>query len=188
MKRYVFLSFVFLGWAFYEASGGADFEPAPHDRVAETSSAAVEAAEADPVEGYTYTEISTEAGIVSTRSSEPAPSPEPAPQPIPEPITASLVSEPEPTPEPERVALTPAPEELERMAEVEEVPRDMREVDGSRVNMRSGPGTRYSVLVTLPGGTRVEVLREPGNGWAKLKVEETGRIGWMSSRLLREAD
>ena len=29
MPRYVFVSFLFRGWAFYELSGGADFEPAP---------------------------------------------------------------------------------------------------------------------------------------------------------------
>ena len=33
MKRFVLLSFGFLGWAFYEMSGGADFESAS-DRVA----------------------------------------------------------------------------------------------------------------------------------------------------------
>ena len=28
MKRFILLTFGFLGWAFYEMSGGADFQPA----------------------------------------------------------------------------------------------------------------------------------------------------------------
>ncbi len=175
MTRFVFLSFVFLGWAFYEVSGGQEFEPEPPERMtalrqdaqtrADTRASEPDAAEVD---------------ISAALAAESLPPPEPIP--------VSIVSPPAPTPVQERVALVPAPEELESVIVVEEDPADIREVRGSRVNMRSGPGTQFSVLDTLTRGTRVEVLREPGNGWAKLKVEETGRIGWMSARLLRETD
>ncbi len=30
MWRFILLSFVFLGWAFYELSGGADYHPSPN--------------------------------------------------------------------------------------------------------------------------------------------------------------
>ena len=33
MNRYVFLSFLFMGWGFYEVSGGADFEPKSANQV-----------------------------------------------------------------------------------------------------------------------------------------------------------
>ena len=50
--------------------------------------------------------------------------------------------------------------------------------------MRNGPGTSYSVVATLSRDTEVEVLRDPGQGWVKLQVVDSGRIGWMSARLL----
>ncbi|NKW92225.1 SH3 domain-containing protein, partial [Rhodobacteraceae bacterium R_SAG9] len=42
----------------------------------------------------------------------------------------------------------------------------------------------YSVLMVLPRDREVEVLRENGSGWVKLKDSETGRIGWMASKML----
>jgi uncharacterized protein YgiM (DUF1202 family) len=54
------------------------------------------------------------------------------------------------------------------------------------VNVRNGPSPRYNVILKLTRGTRVEILQDPGNGWVKLKVEDTGRIGWMAARLLEK--
>lgn len=62
---------------------------------------------------------------------------------------------------------------------------DIRLVSGDWVNMRSGPGTTYEVLNTLPSGTVTELIDTDGN-WAKLRVNETGEIGWMSLNLLTE--
>ena len=36
MSRFIFLSFAFLGWAFYEVSGGPDFQPRISAAVAAT--------------------------------------------------------------------------------------------------------------------------------------------------------
>ncbi|MBR9843565.1 MAG: SH3 domain-containing protein [Rhodobacteraceae bacterium] len=171
MTRFVFLSFIFLGWAFYEVSGGQEFEPAPPKRVT-TAKPAVAPVLAVADEN----DVDISAALAAES------------QPVPKPVKVSLVSAPAPTPVQERVALTPSPEELAKLAVAEEDPADIREVRGSRVNMRSGPGTRFSVLGTLTRGEKVEVLREPDNGWAKLKVLETGRIGWMSAKLLRTVE
>ncbi|MWD29071.1 SH3 domain-containing protein [Aquicoccus sp. SCR17] len=65
---------------------------------------------------------------------------------------------------------------------------ETREVIANVVNMRIGPSTGYSVLAQLNRGDRVEVLREPGNGWVKLRTVEGNRVGWMSARLLARAD
>lgn len=65
-----------------------------------------------------------------------------------------------------------------------EVEPDFRRVTGNRVNMRNGPGTQYSIVGKLLRDDEVEVLQDPGIGWVKLQVMETGRIGWMSSKLL----
>ncbi len=70
---------------------------------------------------------------------------------------------------------------------VETVPLDIREVAGRRVNMRSGPGTNFDVLVTLDRGTATEVVDIDGNGWAQVRVIDTDQIGWMAERLLTDS-
>ena len=70
---------------------------------------------------------------------------------------------------------------------VEETPApapDLRQVTGNRVNMRSGPSTRYAVMAQLARGHEVQVVADPGEGWVKLR-SESGRIGWMSDDFLR---
>lgn len=64
---------------------------------------------------------------------------------------------------------------------------DMREVTGNVVNMRSGPGIKYGRLDQLNRGAKVEVLEDMGNGWLRLRVEETGRVGYMAARLVSDA-
>ena len=63
---------------------------------------------------------------------------------------------------------------------------DLRAVAGSRVNMRSGPGTSFDVLDTLPQGTEAEVIEVNADGWARIRVLESGAEGWMAERLLTE--
>ena len=62
--------------------------------------------------------------------------------------------------------------------------RDIRRVQPARVNMRQGPGTDFSVVAKLTQGTEVEVLSDEGDGWVKLRVVDTGRVGWMADYLL----
>jgi hypothetical protein len=64
---------------------------------------------------------------------------------------------------------------------------DIREVTGTLVNMRNGPGTRFHVVDQLSRGASVEVLADPGDGWVRLKVTESNRVGWMSDDFLRVA-
>ncbi|CEN79520.1 C40 family peptidase [Paraclostridium sordellii] len=52
-----------------------------------------------------------------------------------------------------------------------------KQVTGSRVNFRKGPGTNYSVITSLNKGTKVGYISE-SNGWAK--VNYNGTIGYMS--------
>ncbi|WP_375691674.1 SH3 domain-containing protein [Pseudooceanicola sp. LIPI14-2-Ac024] len=80
--------------------------------------------------------------------------------------------------------MTPPTEAPATAAPAAADPRDMRRVTGTRVNMRNGPGITYGVLAQLVEGETVEVLRDGGNGWVKLRTEESGRIGWMAASLL----
>lgn len=52
------------------------------------------------------------------------------------------------------------------------------------VNIRSGPGTTYSVVIKLANGTRLEVLDRSADGtWLKVRYE--GGEGWISASLTR---
>lgn len=51
-------------------------------------------------------------------------------------------------------------------------------VTADRLNMRSGPGTGYTVLHVLWQGNRVKVLGESGD-WYKIQLSD-GRTGWVS--------
>jgi SH3-like domain-containing protein len=61
---------------------------------------------------------------------------------------------------------------------------DIRSVRASRVNMRQGPNTTYPILGRLLAGDEVEILRDQETGWAMVKVEKTGQIGWIATSLL----
>jgi uncharacterized protein YraI len=54
------------------------------------------------------------------------------------------------------------------------------------VNVRTGPGTGYSVIDTLTAGESVDVDRCASNGWCY--VIKSGPDGWVSSRYLTDDD
>jgi uncharacterized protein YraI len=67
---------------------------------------------------------------------------------------------------------------------VESVASNPATVDASSgLRLRSGPGTRYRSLGTLPDGAEVRVVDRRGN-WRK--VEHRGRVGWAYGRYLDE--
>ncbi|WP_053003588.1 N-acetylmuramoyl-L-alanine amidase [Sphingobacterium sp. Ag1] len=55
-------------------------------------------------------------------------------------------------------------------------------VTTSGLNLRSGPGTNFSIVEELPRGTRVNVLSESGS-WSN--VEVGGLKGWVSNQYLK---
>lgn len=258
MSRFVVLSFAFLGWSFYELSGGADFEPvkaakaegptpvvsqssaqaAPQLRkleaMAQIRPDAVDAPQGseDPVNeiqlaslqsGPALTRLEpTEAALRYLPGPESGPAAE-APRDTPRPVAEQIegigevrviqASAPATQPQPAaasqdvvrtvaggakmisvpgsaatsedgaRVITSAASTNVEQ-AEEEAAAADRRRVTGNVVNMRAGPSTKYDVLDQLRRGDEVEVLRDPGNGWVKLRVRSTQRIGWMYEGLL----
>lgn len=180
MIRFILVTFLFLGWAFYELSGGSTFEPeepAMADATAISGGGAIE---------------------IVTRSTDPVL----APVSVPTRLTEPLIAAPEAPEAPEAevtpvAAETPVVDDAAVEAVLEEVAADvddiaaavdLREVAGSRVNMRTGPGTSYNVVTTLDGGTRVEVIDTDPSGWVKLRVVSSGLEGWMAGRLLTSVD
>ncbi|MCF2871857.1 SH3 domain-containing protein [Octadecabacter sp. G9-8] len=158
MKSYVWLTFAFMGWGYYEMSGGADFVPEQRQ--------VAEAAVVEP-EIVARAETTT---LLSVSSSNVTPQP--------------ALAEPEIT---VAVEPEVAPEVIEIIAPAVEPKLDIRAVAGSRVNMRMGPGTGFDVITTLEGGTKLEVLSIDAQGWANVSTER-GLEGWMAERLLTDPE
>lgn len=181
MKAYVWVSFAFMGWAYYEMSGGSDFVPQQQDVVVASAETEAEAKTAPEIVARAATPT-----ILSVSASNVTPTPS---------VTAAVL-EPALTPEPAAVEVVATPQSAVEEAEVIEAsapaaqpePVDIRSVAGSRVNMRSGPGTNFDVLVTLDGGTALEVITVNANGWANVATLDRGIEGWMAERLLSDPD
>lgn len=52
----------------------------------------------------------------------------------------------------------------------------------SKLNLRSGPATTYSVLAVMPVGARVAIVSGPTGGWYQLTYQ--GQTGWASAQYL----
>ncbi len=63
-------------------------------------------------------------------------------------------------------------------AEVVKTPAE----DGS-LNVRSGPGTSYSVVSWVKNGQSITVL-ENTSPWAKIKVDSNGKVGYINSKYI----
>lgn len=57
-------------------------------------------------------------------------------------------------------------------------------VKGTRVNIRSGPGTNYSILTTLSRGEEVKGLGKQGQ-WYQVQLSD-GKVGWVYATLVTE--
>ncbi|MDD9977588.1 MAG: SH3 domain-containing protein [Boseongicola sp.] len=58
-------------------------------------------------------------------------------------------------------------------------------VSGTRVNLRSGPGTGNEVVAQLGLGTEAEVLSDTSSEWIEIRTSE-GTTGWIFSTFLSE--
>ncbi len=184
MKSYIWVTFGFLALAFYQLSGGAAFEPETRvtnpTRVAFGPSIAKRSSDVAPVATRTVTDSLTVAPVIISATDSLHASV----------IAASLTDAPATAPKSaaEALALLASQDNTATLdGSLVSPSAGIRIVAGSRVNMRQGPSTRYGVVTTLAQGTEAEVL-ETTNGWARIRVVETGRMGWMAESLLREAN
>ncbi|WP_226624323.1 SH3 domain-containing protein [Alloyangia pacifica] len=177
MKSLMVTTFALLGWAWYSLSGGANFEPGMHSVELPNLIAGgfVTSAEARPAAAPEVTRASTAslADVSAPESAAPVAGGvtddviDVALAAVPDqPISASF--------DPESSAGSAAPAVASAAT-----PSDLRQVTGSRVNLRYGPGTDYSVVGQLAEGDEVEVLSDPGDGWVKLQARNGGTAGWM---------
>ncbi|QQA42291.1 SH3 domain-containing protein [Pelagovum pacificum] len=187
MKRFILLTFGFLAWGYWEMSGGSDF--VPETRMAATLSTSTPTAassDEDIPEFVTRARVSpvddisgpstADAGDDVVLASAPA---DAGVETMAEDDGPKWVSAADAIED----AIVLANSATEAPPRVEEAEMRTVSVAGSRVNMRMGPGTDYSVVTTLNQGTEAEVI-ESRNGWARLQVLDSGQTGWMAERLL----
>lgn len=61
------------------------------------------------------------------------------------------------------------------------------EVTAPALELRSGPGTDYGILSTMPQGTLLTEQIPPTQGWMEVQVQADGRVGWCFAEYLRPA-
>ena len=177
MGKIIVITFAFMAFAFYELSGGNEFVAIADEKRA---AKAVEQAEeqrllADAKAERLKSQPAAELQIVLASATV---------------STSGTVAEPQdtaaaPLVEEEKAdAVTLVAEAVVAEPVIEEPAADMRKVTAARVNMRQGPGQTFSVIAKLNNGDEVEILQDPGDGWVKLKVIDSGRVGWMADFLL----
>lgn len=210
MKRFILLSFVFLALGFYELSGGANFDPIEAREAAVTARAERDGTDPETVTAA----LAGEAAATKIEKSVPAsdepvvaraslnlvtvdevlqetgpvvqiPSPAPAESIA---LESLEVSEPELPllPEPEIVlpSIAFAGTTLQASSTAVSLPRDIRSVAGTSVNLRAGPGTEHAVITQLDKNIQVEVLQDSGTGWVQLRPLVGGPTGWVADFLL----
>lgn len=191
MWRFILITFGFLGFAFYELSGGSDYAPragslqvVQAERRAMAAQKATALAEAKPKQiaprpaAAAAAATSGEAQIIlAAAGSDTA-------QPAPKPMVASLAQPVVDITKADK--LTQAAENImqPRAAATPSNSGDIRRVKGNRVNLRQGPGTSYSRVGSLTRGAEVDVLEDDGSGWVKLRVLETGKVAYIADFLL----
>lgn len=188
MRTFILLTFGFLGFAFYEMSGGSDFEPAsariaevqPEKTIAvKTAGSALSEEPTAQVNTTTTASITkidntpsvTRVALNLTNVSEAA---DQATQ--GETVGAALTEAPQ--------IILPSLIATTQSNVSTDTNDDRRTVSGNRVNVRGGPSTNYGIVSRLTRGEIVEILEDNGDGWVRMKPVDGGESGWMADFLL----
>ncbi|MBB3992678.1 hypothetical protein GGR95_000297 [Sulfitobacter undariae] len=187
MKTFILLTFGFLTFAFYQLSGGADFEPASAQIAEETEAPAVQtrpvvepviaAAAIDTAviaaledSDATVTRVSMDLTNVEAAAATQQTQPSSTAQIIDSSDTPQIIL-------PSLIATTNTSAPAANDSNV-------RLVSGNRVNVRGGPSTDYGVISRLNRGDEVRILEDNGNGWVLMQPLDGGESGWMADFLL----
>ncbi|MEO1797318.1 MAG: SH3 domain-containing protein [Pseudomonadota bacterium] len=177
MARFMIVTFLMLGWVFFELSGGTDFEPPQQE--ARPLNELLQAVERE--ERVEVAQATTSPSLAPIVSEEPS-------EDIAALTRARFSGANEALVTVLGTATVPVQPVEEAVAEpliVASSTADIRAVAGTRVNMRNGPGTSFPILATLTRGAEAEVIAEPGNGWLQIRVSDTGAVGWMAESLMQ---
>ncbi|MES0825825.1 SH3 domain-containing protein [Ruegeria sp. SCP11] len=202
MTRLIVITFVALGWCFYVMSDGPDFEPRGLRAEKPEKPVRIASASNTTVASVRVEELVT---TVTIRTPSVRAEPTPVPEEVVEFIAddASLASfsglsvfddqsanitlaSLEDGVTGLRQITDETPEDTAETPAIPEPEKDIREISGTRVNMRDGPGTIYPIIAKATIGQKVEVLSESGTGWLRLRVVPLQQVGWVSASLVRK--
>lgn len=204
LSRLILVTFAFLAFAFYQMSGGPDFDPVA-TRMARVDAPVV-------VEGEQPQQVAVPASTALpenvTRVALSLTSVNDVLRPTSLNTTPARIVPPVETPDPQAVseeeptiilpslivdqsAITPVTFDQNAGDEIAAAPEptgsfSIRSVAGNSVNVRGGPGTDYAVVSRLTRGDQVEILQDPGQGWVQLRPVGGGTVGWMADFLLSD--
>jgi len=195
MWRFVLISFIGLGFAFYELSGGSDYAPAPNsiqvhaklirpvarpeprapDRQARTV-AQIEAM----MDGTDQPDEETERISASLAAASAA--------------AASVIEAEASRPKAELLELdltgrvgsggTIDDAIAAALGGTVPDPARLRWIKEPMVELRGGPGLSFDAVARVTKGTEVTVLDDPGYGWLNVRVTENNQTGWLAEWLL----
>lgn len=200
MWRFVLVSFVFLGWAFYVLSGGAAYEPVENSIQVQGRKPA-RGAEAEPARSAaeTRTIAQVEAMMAGLQKAEAET----------EKLSATLnaarrdgpgiIAAEASRPKAELLALELPQRQAEDAAAVEAAvaaaigqatadPDQLRWVKENVVDLRSGPGLTFDKVAEITKGTEVAVLEDPGHGWLNVRIMDTYQTGWLAEWLVKKPE
>ena len=187
MKTFILLTFGFLGFAFYEMSGGAEFEPASA-RVADAApkvEEAVQIAQAAPTTGASMITSASITKIDSTpnvtRAALNLADVSAATAQVTEQIATAAVAKVIDSADTPQIIL---PSLIATTNTRSSSDGDVRVVSGNRVNVRGGPSTDYGIVNKLTRGIEVRILEDNGDGWVRMQPLDGGEAGWMADFLL----
>lgn len=201
MKEFILISFGFMGWAFYEMSGGDTFEPASKrmahlNPVTElalptpelVSEAIVVAAESsivdtDPPLDNDVTRVSLNLNTLVDTTTQPQDVTAQADV-TGVPRNLGTISQSADTPAIIPSLIVPSDEIIQIAVANSGLGGDIRTVSGNRVNVRGGPSTDFEIVNRLERGDAVEILEDTGNGWVRMRPVDGGAEGWMADFLL----
>ena len=169
------------GATLYQADGTELAQLAPGDRLLATKRSSDEAwlyvTTADATSGW----VGADQVIAFYRMALPT-----------EDLTLTVVA---PTAEPTLVADGPAPTATVTTATPNDSPARNSDTatttgrivtDGSRLNVRSGPGTDYSIIAKVASGQSVQIMGRSADGaWSQIALpDQPAELGWVASRFI----
>lgn len=197
MWRFVLVSFVLLAVAFYELSGGSDYEPAPNSlqvqaRLERSKPKAQPDSEMQEEQQRTLAEVEvimeqlseTEAEteqlsitLATARTDGPSLFQAEAERPKSELLDLQLA-----TPQEDAFAIQAAI--AAAIGDFEVDPSQLRWVKENVVDLRSGPGLTFDSVMQITKGTEVAILEDPGHGWLNVRVMDSYQTGWVAEWLI----
>ena len=205
MTRFILLTFGFLGWAFYEMSGGANFEPRRPQMAANAAEATAVVAQASAPVAKATAKAEPAQKVAKTTPVDTTP-PGFANSVNPDDVSRASMNVTDSQKAPEIAPVRYVPVKFGSNASSADTPAiipslitpndtganvisasaadDIRAVSGNRVNVRGGPGTNFGIVTRLDRGDSVEVIEDLGNGWVQMRAIDDGRVGWIADFLL----